>query len=102
LRRWLVCVVSSPKAGASRARPVGVYNLTPRNTASREALLRTLTNTEARIRSAELDVGAQATVGEKPFERIKFRGFDQIDVKACSVGSAAVLWPSIARQRHEE
>ena len=66
------------------------------------ALLRTLTNTEARIRSAELVVGAQATVGEKPFERINFRGFDQIDVKACSVGGAAVLWPSIARQRHEE
>jgi hypothetical protein len=61
-----------------------------------------MAQTAVRIRSAELDVGAQATVGEKPFERINFRGFDQIDVKACSVGSAAVLWPSIARQRHEE
>ena len=68
----------------------------------RQALITQMAQTAARIRSAELDVGAQATFGEKPFERINFRGFDQIDVKACSVGSAAVLWPSIARQRHEE
>lgn len=53
-------------------------------------------------RYSPLVAGARAAVGEKSFEHMNFRGFDQIDVKACRVGSAAVLWPSKACQRHEE
>lgn len=47
-------------------------------------------------------VGTRAPVGEKSLDRINFRGFDQIGIKAGSLGRIAVFWSSVARQRHEE